>query len=209
MYAARLALPLLLVTPVLFGCGSSASGPNAAQTVEVVAEIDRLRVVHDCDPKLDDPGDFNLLVQVSQDTDPGDGQSFAPLGSTEFGLAANSGDVPNVSTETRVAVSAVPKANRPVRVEVRVRELDNNVVDLTPGGGDYAEIYRVWVLDWNPVAQCWWDGSKCLVDIDPGTPGLLENWGITTRNDVFDLLNPDDEGCQFNIDWRIGFTNQE
>lgn len=158
----------------------------------IVASIGSVQVVHDCDPALDNPGDFQAWVEIYQDTNPEPGQENYELvaASPRRTMLLNSGE--SGSGSHIRAEALVPRVRaRPIRVQGVFRELDNGLVDEGTG--------VVATLRWWDERNCWQLGDDCIVTVGASEYNQFWTHHVDARDDVFDLFNPDDEGCDFTV----------
>lgn len=194
--------------PFLFACAGDSTA-FAADVPEVVSDSIRVEmwivnVRHDCDPAVDNPGDFQTWHEIWQDADPGPSSDSRRLAATPKSVTTiHSGETSRNVVRVDALVARVP--GRDVSVHASVRELDNGVPD--------ANSDQVTKLSWSIELECWTSerplngasgpGGSCL-RLSANGDSYLGFWTneVRKREDIFNLFNPDDEGCSFDVGYR-------
>jgi hypothetical protein len=183
---------------LLSACAADSTGPGDDEpevvSDRIVVRISHMEVVHDCDPALDNPGDFQAWVEIYQDTDPTPGQEDYRLvaSSPKRTVSLNSGESSS-RDDIRVEGLVQRVRARPVRVRGVFRELDNGLVDA---GSDLVATLRWW-----DERNCWQLGDGCMITIGANEYNQVWTHHIDARQDEFNLFNPDDEGCEFYVNY--------
>lgn len=182
------------LVPILVACSADTTGPGGADLPvdQVTVRIESILVPGDCDPALDNPGDFQGWVEVWQDvnaaTDATDYRQVAA--SPKRSEAIQRQHALLLDDEMQVTTSLARDPGRPVSVRAYVNELDNSVVD--------EGISQQNTLIWSATHDCWMNQGDCM---PTAGAAFVEGWRSEQnfRPDIFDLFNPDDESCHFTV----------
>ncbi|MEX1181815.1 MAG: hypothetical protein WEF86_01170 [Gemmatimonadota bacterium] len=187
------------------GCDAGPTGPDeppaGALTSTLVARIQSIEVIHDCDPAIGNPGDFRALVEIWQDSETGPEEAMVLLTASPQPTVAVDSDETRGWGEMAVAQAVVYRdESRPVIVKMASAELDDNAA--IDSGAGAADPFR-----WSESGACWMYYDNCMGPRDQNQYTKSYTMSVNTRADVFDLFNPDDEGCRFNTSWETTFLN--
>ncbi|MEX1181816.1 MAG: hypothetical protein WEF86_01175 [Gemmatimonadota bacterium] len=200
----RTAAALSLCIAVASGCDAGATGPEpepGALTALLTARIVMIEVFNDCDPRLDNPGDFEAWVELWQDADPSPAQAYEPLGeSARPTIPLNRYAREELSTAHTVSATVYQDEGRPVMVRMGSRELDDDRVE---DSGTRAEA----LFTWSESGRCWKYDHACIGPADAARFARSFSAVVSTREDEFSLFNSDDEGCRFTTTWDAAFVN--
>jgi hypothetical protein len=171
-------------------------GPGGAELPSdlLTVRIESILVPGDCDPALDNPGDFQGWVEVWQDVNPATGVTdYRQLAASPKRVEAIHRQYALLlDDEMQVQSSLVRDQGRPVSVRAYVNELDNGAVDVG--------ISQDNTLSWSTSSDCWLHEGRCM----PTASGaFVHGWSREQnfRPDIFDLFNPDDESCHFTVNY--------
>jgi hypothetical protein len=184
------------LVPLLLACEADSTGPDGAELpIDLVTvRIESILVPGDCDPALDNPGDFQGWVEIWQDVNrAADVTEYKQVVASPKRVEAIDRRTALVlDDEMQVQTSVVRDQFRPVSVRAIVNELDDGVIDVG--------ISQEHTLSWSPTADCWINGGECL---PPASGAFVGLWSREEffRIDVFDLFNPDDESCRFTVNF--------
>lgn len=183
--------------------GDDPDGPMGPPHDLIMARITAIETAHDCDPNNENPGDFVGWIEVWQDIDPAaDVAEFALVAeSDKRTVSLNSGERADVGNTMRINGTLTRLASRPVSVRSYVRELDGVAIDIA--------IDQSNTIVWAAEDDCWTQHGPCL---GPAGSGLYDaEWshGRTSREDVFNLFNPDDEGCALHVEYEAVITEAD
>ncbi|MBR9988883.1 MAG: hypothetical protein KFH98_03960 [Gemmatimonadetes bacterium] len=176
-------------------CSGDGTGPDDEPELvydRIVVDIPYVNVTHDCDPAWDNPGDFQGGIDIYQNMDPVEGQEGPIASSPRRTLSLNSGEY-GLGTIRAEALIARVEA-RPVVVYGSLVELDNGVED--------AGAYFTQTLRWWDARDCWHVDGNCI----PATVPTTWTVNVHTRDDVWNPFNSNDEGCRFDVVFRLGVT---
>lgn len=190
----------VFLVPLLFACAGDSTGPDhdddddvnvpAVVSDKLTAEIYLISVDHDCDPATDNPGDFSAWVEIWQGP-PSDARRLAATPKRNMSLHSGTASYRN-DLRVEALIARVPA--REVNVYTFVQELDDNGLEDANGNQNKT-------LSWSLDRDCWVREGSCIEWTNANKTEAKDSWmtQVRKRADVFNLFNPDDEGCAFDV----------